>query len=407
MFESIDVLINAAGIFNDEDIDLTFKVNVVITIEIDFQSRKHIQITWNPILVWIDVCHTVRRWFNAQNETHQSNDWQRNHYKYRFSCRFGSMASDADLYGFEACYRGVFKSVQCKFYAESNFKFNASILSITPIRSMNITTTKLVWESSFYAPDRREQHSWRNLLVKWFAPMNRKQWDSSRKYQCKGSCGSMNERFTNDSTGSFRFSVPKLLESTWWNWLKARIMDRYGSVIVEHWSKPTCPLIICRCETTTCLLPHIEKRIILRVESGERNDNKYNYCTALSSVTALLYCRWQLSLIRRDKCRIVDWQFNWRDANNNVTLHTTHNKRQIEIDWIHNFSLFSIRNVLLYFHQPPTCSNCGFTSFFFSFAHFNNENDIKMENSDLRKHIICESALWLTVTVTFVPRNSF
>lgn len=45
MFESIDVLINAAGIFNDRNIDLTFKVNVVITIEIDFQSRKHIQIT--------------------------------------------------------------------------------------------------------------------------------------------------------------------------------------------------------------------------------------------------------------------------------------------------------------------------------------------------------------------------
>lgn len=32
IFQSFDILINAAGIFNDKNIDLTFKVNVVINV---------------------------------------------------------------------------------------------------------------------------------------------------------------------------------------------------------------------------------------------------------------------------------------------------------------------------------------------------------------------------------------
>lgn len=62
-FECIDILINAAGIFNDKNIDLTFKVNVVIRIEIFFCLLPVARIF---SIIHCDVCGCSTVWFTPQ-----------------------------------------------------------------------------------------------------------------------------------------------------------------------------------------------------------------------------------------------------------------------------------------------------------------------------------------------------
>lgn len=77
-FESIDILINAAGIFNDRDVELTFKVNVVGLFNIKLiELMSHL----NSVFlyeVWYDQRNNVWCRANEQGKKKKCSGWHHN-----------------------------------------------------------------------------------------------------------------------------------------------------------------------------------------------------------------------------------------------------------------------------------------------------------------------------------------
>lgn len=118
IFQSVDILINAAGIFNDKNVEQTFKVNVVRAIKLtwsflfSFLVRLSLVINWTLFPVWNDLFNNDWNWIDAQRQA-KLFEW-RNHHKYRIFSWFGSLSFAANLHSFKTRHRWIFQSIQCK-----------------------------------------------------------------------------------------------------------------------------------------------------------------------------------------------------------------------------------------------------------------------------------------------------